>query len=367
MKTMALILAGWSVLVVSGAPAVGQDGVPPPEYAAPMRSPPELEQLVGPIALYPDPLIAEILPASTFPSQIVMADRYLSEGGDPSQIPQQPWDPSIQALAHYANVLKWMDDNLPWTTQLGQAFENQQADVMDAVQRLRGRAQSLGNLPSTPQENVVTDEGDIDIEPTDPAQMYVPTYDPDQIYYQPGVYCSFGFALPIGGWLPYDWDWHHHGMYFWGPGHERPHNWWHLSPHDRGGYITAHPLPVWHVGGEHAVTHIGWERGYATARASGPLIVNVRSAPIGRQPAIISREPAFRSEPARSEPIRSAPDVTFIGGQSGREAAASSFRGQASRAAVGGGGGGGGHAFEAHGFGGGGGGGGSHGGGGGKR
>src|SRR5208282_5822556 len=136
---------------------------------------------------YPDPLIAEILPASTFPSEIVMADRYVSEGSDPNEIPSQGWDPSVQALAHYANVLKWMDDNMPWTTQLGQAFQNQQADVMNAVQQLRSQAQNLGNLPTTPQESVATDDGDIEIDPVDPDQMYVPTYDPDTIYTQPGV------------------------------------------------------------------------------------------------------------------------------------------------------------------------------------
>ena len=100
----------------------------------------QLDQLLGPIALYPDPLIAQILPASTLPTQIVMADRYISGGGDPNQIDQQPWDASVQALARYPNVLKWMDDNLNWTTELGQAFLNQQQDVMDSIQRLRQSA-----------------------------------------------------------------------------------------------------------------------------------------------------------------------------------------------------------------------------------
>ena len=101
---------------------------------------PQLDQLLGPIALYPDPLIAQILPASTLPTQIVLADRYVSGGGDPNQIDQQPWDPSVQALARYPNVLKWMDDNLDWTTELGQAFLNQPQDVMDSIQRLRQSA-----------------------------------------------------------------------------------------------------------------------------------------------------------------------------------------------------------------------------------
>jgi hypothetical protein len=85
----------------------------------------QLDQLLGPIALYPDPLIAEILPASTLPTQIVLADRYITGGGDPNQIGQQPWDASVQAVARYPSVLKWMDDNLNWTTQAGQVFLNQ--------------------------------------------------------------------------------------------------------------------------------------------------------------------------------------------------------------------------------------------------
>jgi hypothetical protein len=362
MKTLAVTFAGLSFLLISGAPSGGQSAVPPPEYAAPTRSPAELEQLAGPIALYPDPLIAEILPAATFPDQIVMADRYISEGGDPNLVEQQPWDPSVQAVAHYANVLKWLDDNLPWTTQLGQAFQSQQADLMDAIQRLRARAQSLGNLPSTPQENVVSDNGDIEIEPTEPDQMYVPTYQPDQIFYQPGVYCAFGFALPLGVWLGYDWDWHRHGIIHWGPGFVRPNDWWRFSPAQRHDFIVGHPHPFWH-GGERATARVvGWERGYEAPHGPAPLVVNVRPAPIGRQPAVLQEH----REPIRSEPVRSAPIIhsepsrgSFVGGQSGREAVESSSRGQASRATIiggGGGGGGGGHAVsEPHGFGGGGG------------
>ena len=144
----------------------------------------QLDQLLGPIALYPDPLIAQILPASTLPTQIVLADRYVSGGGDPNQIDQQPWDPSVQALARYPSVLKWMDDNLNWTTELGQAFLNQQPDVMDSIQRLRQSAYNLGNLQSTPQQQVINDGGDIEIVPADPQVIYVPVYQPDQVYYQ---------------------------------------------------------------------------------------------------------------------------------------------------------------------------------------
>ena len=217
MKKMAVVAA--ALLALSGArtQCSAQDAAPPPAPSAAVWSSADLDQMLGPIALYPDPLIGVILPAATEPSQIVLADRHVSEGGDPNQIAQQPLDPSVQGLAHYPNVLKWMDDNLAWTTELGQAFANQQSDVMDSIQRLRAKAQALGNLQSTPQENVVSDDGTIDIDPADADDMYVPDYQPDLIYYQPGVYCSFGIGFPIGVWLGFDWDWRHHHLISWGP------------------------------------------------------------------------------------------------------------------------------------------------------
>jgi len=105
-------------VLIGVAPYV-QAQVPPPMPIYQPQSPAQLDQLLGPIALYPDPLIAQILPASTVPTQIVLADRYVADGGDPNQIDQQPWDPSVQAVARYPSVLKWMDDNLNWTTELG--------------------------------------------------------------------------------------------------------------------------------------------------------------------------------------------------------------------------------------------------------
>src|ERR1700728_1489440 len=149
MKKTVALLAGLIFLFNSIRPGIAQD-----------RSPAELDQMLGPIALYPDPLVALILSASTFPSQIVMADRYVSGSGDPNQFDQQPWDASVQGVAHYPTVLKWLDDNLAWTTQMGQAYAAQPSDVMASIQRLRSQAPSLGNLSSSPQETVTSDDGD---------------------------------------------------------------------------------------------------------------------------------------------------------------------------------------------------------------
>ena len=367
MKKLMVSAVGLMLLLISGASIRAQEAVPPPGPAGPALTPDQLDQLAGPIALYPDPLIAEILPAATFPSQIVMADRYVGQGGDPNLIADQGWDPSIQAMAHYPNVLKWMDDNLAWTTQLGQAFVSQQADVMNAIQQLRAKAQSLGNLPTTPQESVVTDDGDIQIEPVNPDQMYVPSYEPDQIFYQPGVYCAYPFFLPLGGWLVHDWNRHDHGLIHWGPGHPRPNNWWHESPGERHSYIVGHREPVWHAGAGTAQARGSWQRGFESPvnRSFAPRETGSSVTVIHSMPTTFRNVPAFsrpapqvehhaevRGAPAveRHEEVRSAPARgSFVGGQSGREAEQASSRGQSSRAAIGGGatashgGGGGGH------------------------
>src|SRR5450631_4021238 len=129
MKLWSRIAVMLCVFTVAALSVRAQTAVPPPMPAYQPLSDAQLDQLLGPIALYPDPLIAQILPASTLPTQIVLADRYVSGGGDPNQIDQQPWDASIKALARYPNVLQWMDQNLDWTTELGQAFLYQQQDV----------------------------------------------------------------------------------------------------------------------------------------------------------------------------------------------------------------------------------------------
>ncbi|HZM06566.1 MAG TPA: DUF3300 domain-containing protein [Candidatus Saccharimonadales bacterium] len=312
-----------AVLTFMGTQLFAQDGDAPPAPDSPLRSSDELNQLIGPIALYPDPLIAEILPAATFPTQIVEADRYVSDGGDPNQIEQQPWDPSVQALAHYPTVLKWMDDNLAWTTELGQAFMSQQTDVMNTIQALRGQAQSLGNLQSSPQENVVSDNGAIDIEPTDPDELYVPSYQPDLIYSQPGNYWTFGGGgFPIGLWLTHDWDWRGHHLVSWGEGHRRPQGWWHLSPQDRHTQIVSGHPSVWRPGGRSSVIVRAGDRGFerpvegralpaprAFGRSSGPpeRSLPTRSGPRERSVPTHGGPPE-RSLPQRSVPERSVPE-----------------------------------------------------------
>ena len=229
MKAIALltvVLAAWAGGVM---PSRAQEPAPPPAPAVEGVSNAQLDNWLGPIALYPDPLLAQVLAAATQPSDIVMADRYVSGGGDPGLIDNQPWDPSVKALARYPGVLKMMDDYLDWTTQLGQAFLYQEPDVMDEVQRLRAQALALGNLESTPQENVINEDGAIEILPTEPDVIYVPEYQPDIVYTQHpvGPPCiTFGVGFAYGGWMDHDFDWRQHHLLVWDHIFPRPADWW---------------------------------------------------------------------------------------------------------------------------------------------
>jgi hypothetical protein len=186
-----------------------------PQNVTQTLSPESLQQLLAPIALYPDALIALILPASTVPSDVVLASRYLAANGDPQNIPNQSWDSSVQSLASYPEVITWMDQNLQWTTTLGEAFLAQQADVMSAIQQLRSQAQLAGNLVDTPQQRIVKSDTVIRIVPAEADYLYVPQYDPAVVYVQPysqeiGPLLTFGVGFAVGAWLNYDCDWNHH-------------------------------------------------------------------------------------------------------------------------------------------------------------
>jgi hypothetical protein len=231
-----------------------QDAPPSPAYApqdgqSSQGQPPaaqltleQLRQLVAPVALYPDSLVAQILAACAYPTQIVEAERFLqqnpglkgSELG--AAVDQQDWDPSVKALTQFPTVLANLDKNLTWTSELGDANINQSAAVMDAIQYMRRKAQDAGNLKTTPQQ-VVTDQGpDVVIQPASPEIVYVPEYDPTLIYgypvglwpgfypwWGPGPYLSFGIGFGVGaffgfgwGWRGWGFDWGHRGLLYGG-------------------------------------------------------------------------------------------------------------------------------------------------------
>lgn len=165
----------------------------------------QLEQLVAPIALYPDPLVAQVLAASTYPAQVQEADRWRQAQGyaPPEQIAEgadaQPWDPAVKGLTAFPRVLQQMDRNLQWTADLGNAYYNQPQDVLEAVQVMRGRARAAGTLESTPQELVRYDQGFIQVAPANPQVVYVPTYNPWAVYGEPvNPYPGFSLLNAVG-------------------------------------------------------------------------------------------------------------------------------------------------------------------------
>jgi hypothetical protein len=207
------------------APQEQEQAAPPSE----LFSADQLDNLLAPIALYPDPLLAQVLLASTFVDQIDEASRWLRANNDPNGIDEQPWDVSVKSVAHYPSVLYMMSDKIDWTTSLGQAYVNQSTDLMTSIQRLRALARAAGNLETNPQQQVITQGDYIQIDPLQPQYIYVPVYDPYAVYYQGGYgfgdgfggdLISFGSGFAIGAWLNYDFDWGGHRVFYhgWGAG-----------------------------------------------------------------------------------------------------------------------------------------------------
>ena len=204
-------------LALSNAQADPQTSSSSPDVSS--IPPEQLDSLVAPVALYPDPLLAQTLAASTYPLELMQLHQWLARNPGlkdkalADAVAKQPWDPSIQAMAALPDVVKRLTDDIQWTTDLGNAFLAQQGDVMDAVQRMRRKAQETGNLKSTPQQNVETEVVEskqvIVIEQADPQVVYVPSYNPTvvygapvypypPIYYPPPGYYAAGAAISFG-------------------------------------------------------------------------------------------------------------------------------------------------------------------------
>ena len=188
---------------------------PPTIYQAPPGDNPSLESLVAPIALYPDPLVAQILPASTNPMEVVAAADALAQGGRPSEATASQWDASIQALLSFPTVLKMMSDRIQWTTQLGQAFTADEGSVLAAIQQVRRKAQAAGNLQSNAQQVITTQGSTVIIEPANPAYIYVPQYNPVAIL-APAPYAyypmmTFGVGFAAGAATAYACSWGAYG------------------------------------------------------------------------------------------------------------------------------------------------------------
>src|SRR5271166_3975256 len=233
------------LVFTTGVTLIAQNPAPPypknsqfqQPQSAQLLSPDQLMNLVAPVALYPDPLLSQVLAASTYPLEVVEAQQWLQRNGNlkgqqlTEAARQQNWDASIQAMVAFPEVLTMLNQDVQWTTALGNAFLAQQSDVMAAVQRMRARAQSNGRLSTTPQQTVTSEtqggQTAIDIAPADPQVIYVPQYDPAYVwgppawgYYPPLYYAGYGYGfypgIKIGlsfgvwggwGWGAWGWGW----------------------------------------------------------------------------------------------------------------------------------------------------------------
>jgi len=242
----------------------------------------QLEELIGPIALYPDDLLAIILPASTYPLQIVQAARFLEDlEKDSSLKPDEDWDDSVVALTNYPEVVEMMSEDLDWTWQLGEAVVAQQTDVITAIEAFRDRAYAAGNLKSDDFQSVTEEDGSIQITPVQEDVIYVPYYEPERVvvyqprpvyYYYPRSYPVYYYPYPSGyrfdygyfwgvttafsiGWHSnYLHTWHHsyHGHPYYG--HSYYNNWWYRRP-------DIHVYNNYYVRDRHNVSHDRYRRG----------------------------------------------------------------------------------------------------------
>lgn len=235
-------------LISASANAQPDPSSAPPPSAPAERSAADLEKLVAPIALYPDSLIATILPAAAYPLEIVQAARFVADTNNLANLDAQPWDENVRAVAAVPAAIQKLNDDLPWTISLGEAFIAQPKELMDTIQSLRAKAQSLGTLKTSPQQVVivtnyvvmqtnitqvvmVTNQV-VQIQPANPQVIYVPAYDPWYVYYPPPAYyvgpppvVTFAVGVTVGLIIANNCDWHgggiyvgHHGAVVWGGG-----------------------------------------------------------------------------------------------------------------------------------------------------
>ncbi len=265
----------------------------------------ELDNLLAPIALYPDPLLAQILPASTYPEEVADAGAWLNSGGDVSRVDEQYWAEPVKAIVHYPDILQMMAGNMDWTANLGDAFLHQPEDITNAIQRLRWRARAVGNLVSNAEQTVIIEGDYIQIVPAQPQYVYVPQYDPSVVYVQAPVYSpfiTFGYGMVIGSWLTMDFDWGHHDVYYHGWNHPGWVN--HARPyvHVTNVYVNR-SRPYINETWRHDRSH-GDPARYLASRPSGPNAYRYRRIGEARGSTTMQPRPAGgmygRAEDARA-------------------------------------------------------------------
>ena len=353
MRAARLIMRGlaWMIIAMLFIPP----GIPAQDFEQPEQTErfrkEELDQMLAPIALYPDSLIAQILMASTYPLEVVQAERWVQQNktltGDAldDALKEKSWDPSIKSLCHFPDVLFALSDKLDQTSKLGDAFLSQKDDVMATIQQLRRKAETQGNLKTTKEQKVIHEEDAIRIEPAVRQVVYVPVYDPLYVYgpwwypayppyywyYPPGViitggFISFGPHFFIGiDLFSWSWfDWHRHYIYIDVHKARRFHRFRHR--HDSGRYFWRHN-PVHRRGVAYRDRRTSERFGQRPYRRSAPG-TKMRGYPVRdhktravepsrnsikrREPADVSRMRTERERVQRTDERREKADVSRI-------------------------------------------------------
>lgn len=321
----------------------------------------EIEQLVAPVALYPDDLLAQVLTASTVPLDVVKAARYQEQNKGatkPSEEVMKSWEPAVVSLMMFPDTLKMMYDNLEWTEQLGAAIYAQEDDVYNSIQLLRRQAEGVGNLESNDKQVIVIEKEIIKIVPAAPEIIYVPVYDPLVIFLppppvlvpHPAPLITFGVGVTVGIGLSYAFDWQHRHVvhhYHWGlPGHHRHHYYRRHPPVYPGrppgawrppppsgvrppGYRPPRPHPPGaRPPGYRPPPSGGRPPGYRPGNPSRPPRPEVR--PPGNRPGNPSRPPQAGGRPSGNRPSQ-LPSSQVRNYDRGSQARKASNRGRSSR------------------------------------
>ncbi len=334
-RSNTISLSAWWALALSlfiyGTAAAQQDSEPAKLYSIT-----ELEELVGPVALYPDDLLAIILPASSYPLQLVQAKRYLKDHEqDPDLEPSDEWDDAVVALLNYSEIVDFMNEDLDWTWTLGEAVVNQQPETMDAIQNFRERAYAAGNLKSDDHQIVSQVDGVIKIERAEPEVIYVPYYEPERvvIYQSVPAYHYYPFARPVyyypypayypftsgffwGVTTAYVFGWLTDGLYAHHYGHvshpyyghtyhlnyySRQHVYNHRDRYAYGGYYTNHGR-MWRAGYRHGgrPRQIDAHRTYAPRRTQRTVASNFSDPRLRRQTFVRRTSETIRAPDKRT-------------------------------------------------------------------
>ena len=316
----------------------------------------ELDQMLAPIALYPDSLLSQILMAATYPLEVVQAARWSSANPGLTgteavhAVDNQNWDPSVKSLAAFPQVLQTMDQKIDWTERLGDAFLAQQPQVMDTIQKLRQKAQEAGNLNSNSQI-AVTQSGDaIDVASANPDVVYVPYYDPAQVYgywwwpdYPPVFWApwagygwnggfAWGFGIGIGAdFLFGSWDWGNHRVFVRDHRHPEDGHPWHHDPGHRHAVPYRDPALNREFGRAAAIPASRAEfRGHVPPVNALPVESGNR---LSAQPVLRTRPPDIRESPAPrivSQPVIEPRAHAFENIERGADVRSFSARGQSS-------------------------------------